>query len=81
MSHASRLSMDKCVFCLHLSKQVILRMFEHLLHFKPKERLELNGGATAILKLELRKSALLFAKTKVMFEISVSFPTRYKKTV
>ena len=81
MSLASRLLVDKCMFCLHLSKQVILGMFEPLLHFKLKERLELTGGATAILKLELRKNALLFAKTKMMFEIGISFPARYQKTV
>jgi len=36
--------------------------------------------ATAILKLELCKSALLFAKTKVIFEISM-FLYKISKTV
>ena len=40
-----------------------------------------NSGATAILKPELCKNAPLFAKTNVIFEISLSFSTIYQKIV
>ena len=35
-------------------------------------------GASAILELQLRKNVLLFARTSVIFKISVSFSTRYQ---
>ena len=38
-------------------------------------------GATAVLKLELRKNAPLFAITNVIFEVSVSFSAIYQNIV